>query len=193
LPKESYLAFDHPLQQAIRHAVAHFTATPETALVSGIDGCSAPNYAVPLARLALGFARLAADRQDANYGNAPAVLADAMVAHPEMVSGDHRNDLALMRAGRGDWVTKIGAEGVQAIGVRSKGIGIAIKVVDGGKRGLHPATVATLDQLNLLDDAQRSELSEWREPLVRNYRGIVTGRVRPVVVLDKAAGSVVGG
>lgn len=193
LPKESYLAFDHPLQQAIRHAVAHFTSTPEAALVSGIDGCSAPNYAVPLARLALGFARLAADRQDANYGNAPAVLADAMVAHPEMVSGDRRNDLALMRAGRGDWVTKIGAEGVQAIGVRSKGIGIAIKVVDGGKRGLHPATVATLDQLNLLDDAQRSELSEWREPLVRNYRGIVTGKVRPAVVLDKAAGSVVGG
>ena len=49
-----------------------------------------------------------------------------MVAHPEMVSGEHRNDLALMRAGRGDWVTKIGAEGVQAIGIRSKGMGIAI-------------------------------------------------------------------
>ena len=27
LPKESYLDFDHPLQQAIRRAVAHFTAT----------------------------------------------------------------------------------------------------------------------------------------------------------------------
>ena len=63
-----------------------------------------------------------------------------------------------MRAGRGDWVTKIGAEGVQAIGVRSRGLGIAIKVVDGAKRGLHPATVATLDQLGLLDAAQRGGL-----------------------------------
>ena len=193
LSKESYLAFDHPLQQAIRRAVAHFTVTPEAALVAGIDGCSAPNYALPLARLALGFARLAADRGDPDYGDAPAILADAMAAHPEMVSGERRNDLALMRAGRGDWVTKIGAEGVQAIGVRSKGIGIAIKVIDGGKRGLHPATVATLDQLGLLDASQRSELAEWREPLVRNYRGIVTGRVRPTVVLDKGAGSVIGG
>jgi len=193
LPKETYLAFDHPLQMAIRRAVSHFTSTPEAALVAGIDGCSAPNYAVPLARLALAFARLAADRDDPIYGNAPAILADAMAACPEMVSGERRNDLALMRAGRGDFVTKIGAEGVQAIGVRSKGIGIAVKVVDGGKRGLHPATVATLDQLGLLDDAQRSELSEWREPLVRNYRGIVTGQVRPVVVLDKGAGSVIGG
>ena len=70
LPKESYLAFDHPLQRAIRHAVAHFTSSPEERLVAGIDGCSAPNYAVPLACSA-GFARLAADEADADYGNAP--------------------------------------------------------------------------------------------------------------------------
>ena len=63
LPKASYLAYDHPLQQAIRGAVAHFTSTPEDKLVSGIDGCSAPNYAVPLDRLALAFARLAARRR----------------------------------------------------------------------------------------------------------------------------------
>jgi L-asparaginase II len=192
LPKETYLDFEHPLQQAIRRAVAHFTSTPEAALVSGIDGCSAPNYAVPLARLALAFARLASEQSDRDYGNAPAVLADAMTAHPEMVSGEYRNDLALMRAGRGDWVAKIGAEGVQAIGIRSKGLGIAVKVVDGGKRGLHPATVATLDQLGLLDASQRGELAEWREPLVRNYRGTVTGQVRSLVVLDKGSGSVVG-
>ena len=42
--------YDHPLQQAIRRAVAHFTSTPEAELVAGIDGCSAPNYAVPLDR-----------------------------------------------------------------------------------------------------------------------------------------------
>jgi L-asparaginase II len=153
-----------------------------------IDGCSAPNYAVPLARLAQAFARLASDRRDPDYGSAPRILADAMTAHPEMVSGERRNDLALMRAGRGDWVTKIGAEGVQAIGIRSKGIGIVVKVVDGGKRGLYPATVAALDQLGLLDSHQRAELAEWRAPVVRNYRGIATGHVRRPFVLDKRSG-----
>jgi len=187
LPKAEYLAWDHPLQRAIRESVAHFTAVPENELVAGIDGCSAPNYAVPLARLALGFARLAADADDPRYGAAPRRLAAAMAAHPEMVSGEGRNDLALMRAGRGDWVTKIGAEGVQAIGVRSKGLGIAIKVVDGAKRGLHPATIEVLDQMGLLDAEQRRELASWREPAVRNYRGIVTGVVRPVVVLDRVS------
>jgi L-asparaginase II len=187
LPKASYLAFDHPLQQAIRRAVAHFTQTPEASLVAGIDGCSAPNYAVPLSRLALAYARLADAADDREFGRAPRIVADAMTAHPEMVSGEGRNDLAYMRAGRGDWVTKIGAEGVQAIGIRSKGVGIAIKVVDGAKRGLHPATVAVLDQLGLLDADQRALLAPWREPTVRNYRGLATGRVAPVVVMDRIA------
>jgi L-asparaginase II len=184
-PKADYLAFDHPLQQAIRQAVARYAQVPTEDLVAGVDGCSAPNYAMPLSRLALAFAKLAASEVDADYGRAPKVLADAMTAHPEMVSGERRNDLALMRAGRGDWVTKIGAEGVQAIGVRSRGWGIAVKVADGNSRGLHPATVAVLDQLGLLDPAANAELAVWGRPDLRNYRGIVTGDIRGVVVLDK--------
>jgi L-asparaginase II len=184
LPLDSYLAFDHPLQQAIRAAVAYMTGVAEDALVAGIDGCSAPNYAVPLDRLAYAFARLATARNDERYGVAPARLAAAMSAHPDMVSGEGRNDLLLMRAGRGDWVTKVGAEGVQAVGVRSRGWGVALKVVDGNARGLHPATVATLDQLGLLDTDQRAALQAWREPVIRNYRGLVTGRVQSALQLE---------
>ena len=185
LPKETYLEYDHPLQRKIRRAVAHFTAIPEAGLLAGIDGCSAPNYAVPLAGLARAFAQLASTAGDPVYGSAPRRLADAMIEHPEMVSGERRNDLALMRAGRGDWVTKIGAEGVQAIGIRSRGWGIVVKSVDGSKRGLNPATVATLDALGLLDAGQRAELADWGAPKVRNYRGIVTGEVRSMLVLNK--------
>jgi L-asparaginase II len=187
LPLEDYVAFDHPLQQAIRAAVAHFTGVAGRDMIGVVDGCSAPNYAVPLSRLAYAYARLAAEGEDARYGAAPAKLAQAMRTHPEMVSGERRNDLTLMRAGRGAWVTKVGAEGVQALGLRSKGWGVAIKVVDGNARGLHPATVAVLDQLQMLDDAQRTELSAWREPTLRNYRGMLTGRISPVVELEARA------
>src|SRR4029079_9632735 len=92
-------------------------------------------------------------------------------------------DLALMQAGRGDWVTKIGAEGVQAIGIRSHGIGIAIKVADGQKRGLYPAIVAVLDALGLLVTTSRTALVPWATRTIRNYRGIEPGEVRPVVDL----------
>jgi L-asparaginase II len=150
------------------------------------------NYAVPLAGLARAYARLAAASDDPVYAGAPRLLAESMLAHPEMVSGEGRNDLALMRAGRGDWVTKIGAEGVQAVGVRSRGWGIAVKVADGAKRGLHPATVEVLDQLGLLDAGQRAELAPWREPAVKNYRGTVTGAVRPRVVIAGVAATAQG-
>jgi len=183
-PVGDYLAFDHPLQKAIRQAVSTFTGVAADRLVAGIDGCSAPNYAVPLAALATAFARLATADVDPDYGMAPRTIADAMIAHPEMVSGEYRSDLALMQAGRGDWVTKIGAEGVQAIGIRSHGLGIAIKVADGQKRGLYPAIVATLEQLGVVDAAARHVLEPWSRRTVRNYRGTATGEIRPVVVLE---------
>lgn len=183
--KHDYLAYDHPLQQEIRRAVATFAGVPENTLVTGVDGCSAPNYALPLDRLAMAFARLAAGRDDAAYGHAPRTIASAMTAHPEMVSGEQRTDLALARAGRGDWVCKIGAEGVQAIGIASRGWGIAIKVADGNSRGLMPAAIATLEQLGLLDTAARQALQPWARPVLRNFRGLVTGDLRGVVVLDK--------
>jgi L-asparaginase II len=187
LPKETYLDFDHPLQQEIRRAVAHFTAPPEADLVGGIDGCSAPNYAVPLEGLALAFARLATRHDDTVFGEAPQILADAMTAHPEMVSGEGRSDLELMRAGRGDWVAKIGAEGVQGIGLRGAGIGIAIKIADGNKRALRPVMAAVLDELGLIDERCRAELAGWFEPILRNHRGIATGSLVSSVVLDKSA------
>lgn len=183
--KRDYLDPGHPLQQAIRAAVAGYTGVKDADLVAGVDGCSAPNYAVPLARLAHAFARLADGAPDAGYGLAPRTLADAMIRHPEMVSGEGRSDLALMQAGRGDWVAKIGAEGVQALGVRSHGLGIAVKVADGQKRGLYPAVIAVLEALGVVDTPARELLVGWGHPSVRNYRGIVTGDVRATVVLDK--------
>jgi L-asparaginase II len=184
--KGDYLDFAHPLQREIRTAVSAMTGVPEEALHPGIDGCSAPNYAVPVARLALAFARLASVDVDPAYGRAPRQLADAMTKAPEMVSGEGRSDLALSRAGRGDWVCKVGAEAVQAIGIRSLGWGIAIKVADGSRRALLPATIGVLEQAGLLDAPAREALAPLATPTLRNYRGLAVGTERPVVVLDKA-------
>jgi L-asparaginase II len=187
----NYLDPQHPLQQAIRRSVAHFTGTPEAALVIGIDGCSAPNYALPLSGLARAFAKLALAGEDPDYGDAPARLFAAMSAHPELVSGERRNDLALMQTGKGDWATKVGAEGMQGIAVRSRGIGIAIKIADGNARALFPVTVAVLQQLGLLPDPAATPLAAYFEPAQHNLRGIVTGKIQPVVELrgNSRAGS----
>ena len=60
---------------------------------------------------------------------------------------------------------------------RARASGIAIKVADGAKRGLHPAIVAVLDQLGLLDDERRAELARLaRAGRCATTAGIVTGR-----------------
>lgn len=185
LALDSYLDPAQPLQQAVRRSVAHFAGMPESALKMGIDGCSAPNYAMPLARLALAYARLAQGERDEMYGSALGELYQAMTAHPELVSGTGRSDLAYMQTAPGDWVAKIGAEGVQVIGVRSTGLGIAIKIVDGNKRALHTAAVAVLQQLGLVAAPEASPLAPWLRPQLKNYAGLRTGEVRAVLQLTK--------
>ncbi len=179
LSLDDYTAPDHPLQQAVRRDVARAVGLDAADLVAGTDGCSAPNYAMPLASLARGYARLASGARDSEFGASFAALGQAMTDHPELVSGTGRNDLALMRAGRGDWVSKIGADGVQVVGSKSRGEALALKILDGNKQALYAATVETLDQLGWLDDSQRAELEPWRARPIVNARGVRVGERRP--------------
>lgn len=183
---DGYLDPAHPLQQSVRKSVAHFAGIEESDMRMGIDGCSAPNYAMPLSSLALSYARLAEGREDAEYGDALGTLYDAMTTHPELVSGTGRNDLAFMQTAPRDWVAKIGADGVQVIGVRSSGLGIAIKIADGNMRALYTAAVSVLQQLGLVDDPQSSPLAPWVRPQLHNYMALPTGEVRATGLLVKS-------
>lgn len=186
-PLEDYIAPEHPLQKAIRRDVARAVGMAEQDMRMGIDGCSAPNYAMPLSKLAYGYARLASGALDGEFGESFASLSDAMTAHPEMVSGTGRNDLDFMRAGRGDWVTKVGADGVQVVASKSRGEAFAIKIIDGNKPALFAASVAVLDQLGWLDATQREQLHPWRAASLRNARGVPVGERMPVFRLAKPA------
>lgn len=184
LSLDDYIDPLHPLQQAIRRDVARAVGLTPDELKMGIDGCSAPNYAMPLSALAYGYARLASGAQDGEFGESFATLGEAMTAHPDMVSGRRRNDLAFMQAGRGDWVSKVGADGVQVVGSKSRGEAFAIKIIDANKPALFAATVEVLEQLGWLDDAQRAQLQPWRaQPLV-NARGVAVGERLPTFTLQ---------
>lgn len=184
LSLDDYIDPAHPLQQAIRRDVARAVGMDAQDFKMGIDGCSAPNYAMPLSRLAYGYARLASGERDGEFGASFGALSEAMTAHPDLVSGTGRNDLAFMQAGRGDWVTKVGADGVQVVGSKSRGEAFAIKIIDANKPALFAATVAVLDQLGWLDDAQREALKPWRAATLVNARGWAVGERRPAFQLQ---------
>ncbi len=176
LPLAAYLDPEGPLQRRIRETVRE--ASRASDLASGIDGCSAPNHAIPLSGLAFAFARLA-------IGATPelAAIAGAMRAHPELVSGRARLDLALMQMGKGDWVSKSGADGVQTLGIRSRGLGIAVRAADGSPRALRSALLQVMRALGLVGDIRGTPLEPLIPEEIRNWRGTVVGRIAPAFEL----------
>ncbi len=193
---QNYLAREHPVQQTILATFGEMCRIPTEKIAIGTDGCSAPNFSVPLYNAALGFARLCDPRElPEKRANACRVITSAMTAHPEMVSGFGRFDTRLMQVGRGKFVVKMGAEGYQAIGVRpdstessAKGIGIVLKISDGDPTASVRAavTLEILRQLELLGQSELDELSEFGPVTpIFNWRKIKVGESRPVFSLKK--------
>jgi L-asparaginase II len=96
----------------------------------------------------------------------------AMRAEPYLVGGRDREDTAIMQTAP-DLVVKEGAEALDCAASISDGLGVAVKIADGGYRAVGPATVAVLDQLGLLAPAARRTLAPQRgiEPILTLSRG----------------------
>ena len=198
LPLETYLVPDHPIQLDILATFAEMCRFPVGQVELGIDGCSAPNFAIPLFHAALGFARMCDPRElTPERSQACRKITSAMTAHPEMVSGFGEFDEQLMKVGNGQIVCKRGAEGYQmigllpgAMGMDSRGVGIAIKVSDGDASRLgsglessnrvRPAVaIEILRQLGVLSLEQEQALARFGpEKSITNHRGMSTGLSR---------------
>ena len=127
-----YIAADHPVQRRVAAALAEMAGIdvlPEPATGSCGIGLS-----MTLAQLATAMARLA-DPQALMAGRRAACreICGAMSAHPQLVAGSGRPCTAIMTAAP-EVVVKTGAEGVYAAALPALGLGLALKVEDGGGR-----------------------------------------------------------
>jgi len=182
-PFEEYLELESPVQRLIRERVATLLRTDAAAMPVAIDGCSAPNYAVPLRALALGFARLAASAgpkpaTDEECHTACTRIVSAMRAYPEMVSGEGRFDLDLSRATGARVFSKAGGEAVECAGIPERGWGVAVKVIDGSTRAVGPLMVWVLNELAVLDKTELEALTKYVTPVLKNHRGLDIGTIR---------------
>lgn len=195
-PTVNYVDPEHPVQKRILSNLAEMLRIEPGSITLGIDGCSVPTFAVPLRNAATGYARLV-DSSDLPEKTARACssIFKAMTTEPFMVSGPGRFDTVLMKAVEGRLVAKGGAEGFQGIGIPpgvlepgSPGIGIALKILDGGSRArlVGAVALAILDQLGVLTKTEKEELVEYGPSYpLRNWRGILIGEGRPVFNLIK--------
>jgi L-asparaginase II len=203
LPLENYLDVNHPIQQEILSTFAALSGLPVSEVQLGTDGCSAPNFAIPLYNAALAIARICDPRDfPTERVSACRKITSAMTTHPEMVSAYGEFDEQLMRVGNGKIVCKRGAEGYQIIGLlagvlspEAPGVGIALKVSDGDpsrtaldlthSTRVRPAVaLEALQQLGALSSKQQQALAAFGPvKSIQNHRGIITGQSRPVFKL----------
>jgi L-asparaginase II len=165
-PTEGYLDPEHPLQEAIAARLAEAGEEPVAAVV--VDGCGAPQHALPLTGLARGVLSLVR----AGKGAPGRAVADAMRAHPWLVAGTGREDTGLMQAVPG-LLVKGGADGVHVAAVPGRGA-VALKIDDGGDRARTPVLTAGLRRLGVPADA----LAPWLlGPVLGGGRSV--GEIRP--------------
>jgi L-asparaginase II len=178
----TYDRIDNPIQQEILRTVAAFAEMPSEEIAIGIDGCAAPNFAMPLSAMARCFANLI-DPPAGFSGELRAAckrIVSAQLNHPELIGGTERLDTLLMKAAPRRFISKVGADGVWLCGVPPieqypSGLVIALKIEDGDDRRARPVVaVSVLKRLGLLPADSLPDLDPM--PL-KNRRGDVVGRV----------------
>jgi L-asparaginase II len=189
-PLENYLDMQNGLQQTILASVAEMCSVDPESMAIGIDGCSAPVFAMPLERFASAAARLV-DPQGLEEKRAAACrrISAAMMHYPNMVAGPGRWDTLLMQLADGKIVSKGGAEGYQMMGIMpgalgdgSKGIGIAYKVADGDPNGRARNTlgIALLRALGFDAVVDHPDFAVINKPKLYNWRKLEIGEIRTV-------------
>ena len=162
--------------EALCHACFDWAGVAMESIAVAVDGCGVTVFGLPLANMALSYARLghAARRGD----DAPAQIVSAMTGHPFLIGGTDRFDTVLMEACEGRVLCKIGAEGVHTLAIPDQGLGIAVKVEDGAHRAQYQAVLAVLSALGALPDPLPDALRALSGKQVFNTRGEAVGEMR---------------
>jgi L-asparaginase II len=203
-----YIDPNHPVQRKILATLAELSNLRPEEINLGIDGCSAPNFALPLQNTALAFARLCQpDGLPEKRVETCRLITKAMLTYPDMIGGPDNFDTALMQAGQGKVICKGGAEGFQAFGIMpgaikpgSPALGVAFKVSDGDLKGhnfpagdprgrVRPAvTLEILRQMGAFTTQDLEKLAEFGPEFpVENWRKLKVGEASPCFELKKAA------
>ena len=162
-PMDTYLDPSHPLQDRMMKEMVRFTGLGRGEIRTMPDGCGMVAFGVPLRAMARSFARLGASKDPG-----PRVILDSMASHSYMLGGTNRLCTALPEVTGGRLIGKLGAEGVYCVTVPEEGLGIAVKVEDGGIRAGDAAAVRVLDLFGLLKPAEEEALEGFRRTVVRN-------------------------
>ncbi len=177
-----YEDLSHPVQQEVIKTISQFTDEAIDSITVGTDGCGLPIYMLPVNKIALSYARLAAFAQDEenSYHQTCKTIFDAMTQYPDMVAGPDEFCTELMQATGDKLIGKIGAEAVYCLAIKRGSLGICVKIADGGERAVFPVVMQLLLELNILDKAEYEKLKHWHKAELLNNLEEHIGDIVPV-------------
>lgn len=176
---QGYVSPSHPAMREATAALAGLTGEVLDEANRGVDGCSIPTYAVPLASLAGAFARFATQR-----GLPPARAAaarrigNAIAANPYLLGGSGRFDTTVIQALGVRAIVKSGAEGVICGALPELGYGFAVKCDDGSARAAQAIVAGLIRRFLPLAAGQAETIDPLIQPALHNWNGIAVGTLR---------------
>ena len=184
---ENYQNPRHPLQKLILKKISELCEYPLRKIKIGIEGCGVPTHALPLKNMAVGFSKLVSFRsKNQIVSQSLQVVADSMWRYPEMVSGKGRLDYQLAVASRGNILAKAGAEALHCAVILDKGYGMIVKISDGSRRALAPASIEVYRQLGVLNKRQLKDLGDFVSPSIYNHQRKKVGYLKADFKLRRA-------
>ncbi len=183
LETSGYIQPEHGVQCRVKHVIESFCDVSLTDAPMGIDGCSVPNWAVPLDRLAYGFARFGTgEGLEPERARLCERIRQAVAEYPFMVAGSGRFCTRVMEQLGKKAFIKTGAEGVFCASLPELGLGIALKIDDGASRSSEVVLAHLLHKLGVVS---ADEFAIELEPSILNRNQIKTGVLQAATALDE--------
>jgi len=181
--KKNYLDFNHPHQISIRKIFEKFSNDKIKRKYFGIDGCSAPQYAFKIKKIAHMLTNLNKSYNDLfDYSNEVKKLINSIIANPKYIGGSDSLDSKIMMITNKNIFCKGGAEGVFLFTDLKKGISGVIKIVDGNERATPYLIYELFKKLKIMKKNELLKLEKFCKFDLTNHARIVVGRVNAKVL-----------
>jgi len=178
---DDYLSPKHLVQEKILEKILHYSGLKK--ILRETDDCGAPTYFMPLQNLAIMYRKLI-DGSDENLNK----IFHSMVLHPDIIAGKSRFDTDFISAMKGKAISKVGSNGVRAIGMKNsdgKSFGIAIKVLSDNKDVSASVAMKIMSHLKLIDKKAEKKLSKYSTPDFLTYTGEKIGKMETELLVEE--------
>ncbi|MEK8196408.1 asparaginase [Lysinibacillus sp. FSL M8-0134] len=174
---EQYCHPDHPLQQMIKKYIAYLGEYDESKIRTGIDGCGAPIFAIPLKNMAIAYLKLARPEliEDQKIREAVVKLTAVMNQENHIIAAQNFICTALLKDP--NIVAKGGAQGVYCFALRNEGLSFALKIMNGSESPWPNVIASILEQIQYKNQETIERIKALSPSFVRNDAGYQVGEI----------------